>query len=379
MKLLVVGHAYIAPINREKWIAFARQFPQDDVTVIIPTTWPDVMFTLTAGDTSADCPNLTFKALPARRAGNEVTYGYRLRDLFTVLKAVRPDVLYVEQGDNAFSYLQTLIVGKLINPRLTTCFFSWVNWKHQFGWKYRFLWRFVERFNLWMSHRAIVGNHEAEKILREKGFVRPVMVLPQLGMDMTFIPAKKERTEEQKKLCFIGRFVEEKGVLLLLDAFTELAEKYPHWNLFFVGSGPSQSTLQERVKERSLSDRVIFTGSLSHEKVINFLADADCMVLPSFDVPSWKEQFGHVLVEAMALGVPVIGSTGGAIPWVIGSAGLVVDQRDVQSLKKGLEIMISDGSLRAKYSLLGRERVKSFFTHDVIAIKTRNFLHESLT
>lgn len=373
MKLLVVGHTYIAPINREKWLALARQFPDDEITVVIPNEWPDALFTLTAGDCSAPLNNLTFEPLMVQRAGNEVTYGYRFRDLFRVMKKAKPDVLYVEQGDNAFSYFQALTVGKMLNPKLTISFFTWVNWKHEFGWKYRFFWHFLERFNLWMSDRAIVGNHEAEKILREKGFQKPILVLPQLGMEMSFLPSKKESTE-QKKVCFVGRMVEEKGVALLLNAFCEIAKKHPDWNLYFVGAGPLKNKLEELVMKNDFSNRVFFLGSLSHEAVVEFLKNVDCMVLPSFDTKAWKEQFGHVLVEAMSLGVPVIGSTGGAIPWVIGDAGIIVEQQDEKALLQGLDEMLSDSGLREKYSQAGIERVKKKFTHEIIAFKTREFL-----
>jgi glycosyltransferase involved in cell wall biosynthesis len=85
---------------------------------------------------------------------------------------------------------------------------------------------------------------------------------------------------------------------------------------------------------------------------------------------NWKEQFGRVLVEAMASGVPVIGSDSGAIPGVIGDAGLVVPEGDVAALHGALCRLRDDPHLRRELAQRGRQRALAHFTHQQIAAAT---------
>jgi glycosyltransferase involved in cell wall biosynthesis len=93
-------------------------------------------------------------------------------------------------------------------------------------------------------------------------------------------------------------------------------------------------------------------------------------VLPSLTRRNWKEQFGRVLVEAMACGVPVIGSDSGAIPEVIGEAGLIVPEGDIQALADALRAIMWDVGVQRKLGKMGRERVLERFTQKEIAART---------
>ena len=97
------------------------------------------------------------------------------------------------------------------------------------------------------------------------------------------------------------------------------------------------------------------------------------LVLPSHTQPRWKEQFGRVLTEAMACGVPVIGSSSGAIPEVIGDAGLVFPEGDAAALAAALERLRIDPALHAALAAAGLARVRAHYTQDVIATRTAAF------
>ena len=96
----------------------------------------------------------------------------------------------------------------------------------------------------------------------------------------------------------------------------------------------------------------------------------DVLAVPSLTRPNWKEQFGRVLVEAMASGVPVIGSDSGAIPDIIGDAGLIVPEGDVSALADGLCRLQREDDLRARLMKAGRARVIDHFTHQQVAADT---------
>jgi glycosyltransferase involved in cell wall biosynthesis len=96
----------------------------------------------------------------------------------------------------------------------------------------------------------------------------------------------------------------------------------------------------------------------------------DVLVLASLTGTAWKEQFGHVLIEAMACGVPVVGSDSGAISEVIGEAGLITREGDSASLAETLKRLLADIELRTRVGALGRARVEAEFTHARIAERT---------
>jgi len=408
MKILVISHTYIAPINRDKWKTVAILYPNDEIKVVFPLVWPTHLFIHKAQNIENDnLQNCEFIALDTFKAGNEVLYGYRVKPLYRLLKGFGPDIIHVEQGDNAFSYFQVIFLKKLLwlkefisvgrsptTPRWLRragplhppkkrrsvytkfIFFTWVNWQANFSLKYRLIWRWLEKFNLAHSSGAIVGNGDAQKILHAKNFTKPIQVFPQLGVNQDVFkpnPTKKST----KTIGFLGRLVPEKGVLLLLQVFLELKKTFPEWNLLIVGRGPEQEALEHFVRQNKIQD-VMFAPPVSHYEMANLINTIDILVLPSYDTPDWKEQFGHILIEAMACAVPVIGSSAGEIPNVIQDAGLIFEQKNHQALLDSLKTLMQDESVRKVFGQKGLERVTKHYCHEAIAQATHKFWEEIL-
>lgn len=105
----------------------------------------------------------------------------------------------------------------------------------------------------------------------------------------------------------------------------------------------------------------------------------DALVLPSLTRPNWKEQFGRVLVEAMATGLAVIGSDSGAIPGVLGDAGLIVPEGDAEAITGALQRLYDEAGLRQALADKGRERVLQHFTHASVAQATVDVYRSLLT
>lgn len=374
MNILVISHTYIASINRDKWKVLANQHPDISLTVLIPRSWPTHMFHHHAENLEQEnLSNCTFIALNTVRPGNELLYGYKFLALLSLLKKINPDVIHVEQGAHAYSYFQAMVCAKLLRLKSKFCFFTWINWEQKHSWKYNLGWKFIEWFTRRHTNGIIAGNHDAAKLLKKNYPTLPIAVLPQLGVNtQIFTPAFKETNHI---IGYIGRLVEEKGIMHLLKAFEQLHPLFPSWQLLIVGSGSHKKTLIDFVATHHLASYVDFFDPVPHEKIATLLKSIGILVLPSYDTPSWKEQFGHVLIEAMACKIPVIGSTGGEIPNVVQNAGLVFDQTNVTQLKNCLEKLMSRDEERKVVGEQGYHKVNQEFTHDSIAKKTYDFWH----
>jgi glycosyltransferase involved in cell wall biosynthesis len=161
--------------------------------------------------------------------------------------------------------------------------------------------------------------------------------------------------------------VEGKGVHILLRAVAGLSSE---WRLRILGSGPQRSQLEKLAAELGIAERVQFEEPIPSTQMPDYYSQLDALVLPSLTRPNWKEQFGRVLIEAMACGVPVVGSDSGEIPNVIGDAGLVFPEGDVQALQTSLSQLMADPALRDELARRGRERVLAHYTQAQIAAKT---------
>ena len=101
-----------------------------------------------------------------------------------------------------------------------------------------------------------------------------------------------------------------------------------------------------------------------------FYASLDALVLPSHTTPTWKEQFGRVLIEAMACETVVVGSDSGEIPQVIGAAGMIYPEGNPEALAERLAHLAGDPALRAQLAQQGRARVLAHFTQQCVAEAT---------
>ena len=119
----------------------------------------------------------------------------------------------------------------------------------------------------------------------------------------------------------------------------------------------------------SLSRSTRLLPGVPHSDVPDLLAAIDVLTLPSRTLPRSKEQFGRVLIEGMAAGCVVIGSDSGAIPEVIGDAGLVFPENDVEGLAAALRRVLGDPGLAASLRAAGRRRVKERYTWDAVAAR----------
>jgi glycosyltransferase involved in cell wall biosynthesis len=180
-----------------------------------------------------------------------------------------------------------------------------------------------------------------------------------------------ERREGDFVVGYAGNLTDQKGWRVLLRAL----EILPHeFKLVIAGDGPQLSELQAAIAEPPLRERSFYLGLLPKERLWGFYRVIDCLVMPSVTTERSKEQFGGVLCDAMVMGVPIVGSSSGAIPEVMGQAGIVAPEGDDRALADALLRLRGDPDLRARLSSAGPSRFRSEFAVPAYAGKIANAL-----
>jgi phosphatidylinositol alpha-1,6-mannosyltransferase len=167
---------------------------------------------------------------------------------------------------------------------------------------------------------------------------------------------------------YLGRFTEEKGLADLCDALDRLRSP---WYALFVGGGALQGDL-ERFCNRH-PGRVHIVNGVAHADVPRWLNAMSLLCAPSRTTTSWREQFGRMLIEAMSCGVPVVATTSGEMPHVVGDAARLVPEQDPRALADALDGLLEDTSARAQLSAAGIARARERYAWPVVARQHLDF------
>ncbi|MBN1966571.1 MAG: glycosyltransferase family 4 protein [Anaerolineae bacterium] len=160
-------------------------------------------------------------------------------------------------------------------------------------------------------------------------------------------------------LGMVCRLIEQKGVPYALEAFARLTERFPDAHLLLAGEGELQERLAAQARLMDGGERVHFLGW--REDIPQVMAALDVFLMPSL----W-EGFGLVLLEAMAQGLPVVGSAVSAIPEIVveGETGLLCPPMDAVTLAACIARVLDDADLRQRLGAAGRARLEATFTVD---------------
>lgn len=386
MKILVASHTYTVDLNCEKLRALSQLKPGIEVTVVVPKTWKPGGVQNKIVETQYREED-RFRIVPISNFSQNhqglLTFG---ADLISLLRQFRPQVIQVEQGSRGLAYTQMIFLNKLLGLKAKNLFFTWWNLPYELKLPVALL----EKYNLNNSHGIISGNQDGAEILRQRGYKGAIKVMPQLGVDETLF-APKTQPELAAKLGikaddfvvgFVGRFVPEKGLITLLKALVTLQDK--SWKLLLLGRGPLKEELIKIATENNIKDRLILVESVPHHEVASYINLMSTLVLPSetseefktLTSVGWKEQFGHVLIEAMACQVPVIGSDSGEIPYVIGDAGLVFPEGDAKALADCLLQLIEKPDFTQTLGEMGYQKAMVKYTNKALAKEQFEFYQE---
>jgi len=365
MQAVVVGHAMIRASNRLVYRALARRGV--DVTLVVPTRWSTPLGDLRAEDEPADSG---VRVAAWRRWGRAHSNCYVLEgSLSTLISRDRTAVIYVDEDPAGFAAGQAARAARRTGAGLVVLAIQ--NIFKRYPPPFSMLQRAVLR----TAGAAVSTSDQAAETLRRRGFDGPMVAMP-FATDLQ--PLSAERRGEVRALHglsgplvgYVGRLVPEKGVDTLIDALALLRGVHG----VIVGDGPLRGALEAQAREAGLGARLRFLGALPADRAADVIGALDCLVLPSRTSRTWSEQFGRVLIEAMASGVPVVASASGAIPEVVGDAGILVEEGDVKGFAQSIDSVLSPRTGRG-YAERGRARAARSFSLDAAA----EALHTALT
>lgn len=224
------------------------------------------------------------------------------------------------------------------------------------------------KFTLRNASYVIGRNEEAIAVAGRMGYSGLTAVVPNAVDETLFRPLDREACRRRFEVRgftagYVGRLVEEKG----LSDFVVALARCPSLQGVLVGDGPMRDKLEQMIAERGLNDRVRLVGSLGVGELPELMNALDVLVLPSRTTRRWKEQFGRVIIEAHACGIPVIGSDSGAIPEVVGGGGCIVPEGSPESLAVAMQSLANNPVQATKWGTTGRTKVLHTCTWRAVA------------
>jgi glycosyltransferase involved in cell wall biosynthesis len=365
MKILAVDQTMVLSARRALYRSL-HQMEEVSVTLIAPALWREEFGTFRFEIEPGCMPVIASKTLFTGKSHRAVYLAVP-----KALKETDFDILFINAEPESYLAWQAVVLRNRISPRTKIVFISWRNIDYRNGkFPYKLPWfnAYAERTALAHADHCIAHNETARGIFQQKGFLGATVIPPSVD---TALFRKTVDGNLRKKLGlfgfvigYFGRFVPEKGVDVLLRAAGRLDFEY---TLLIVGGGPAKPAWMRLAHELGIQEKIVWVGPMRHPDLPHYLTCADVVVLPSKTTDYWKEQFGRVLIEAMACEVPVIGSSSGEIPRVIGDAGLVFQEGDEDELCARLSELNNNTEGRLELIQRGLTRAREHFSVPVVA------------
>lgn len=308
------------------------------------------------------------------------------RGVKQLIRRIEPDIIHLEEEPESLVSWQVLRAAAALNKQPKIVLFTWRNMdrRQDFfkpGEAAGYIQPRVENYVNQRIDALISGTDEGIHIFRDLGLNFPIYHIPQYGvnpdiykpLDVDAAMRNSAVRGDGVVVGFVGRLMQMKGIATLLQAFQQSRRVHSDGSirdsLLLLGSGPDKESFAAQADELGIAEAVNIVESVPAVEVPKYLNLMDIMVLPSLTTPKWKEQFGRVLIEGMACGAAIIGSSSGEIPHVIGEAGRVFKEGDVKDLAGHLKELIENDELRSQLQEAGKRRVAEYYTNERIAAR----------
>jgi glycosyltransferase involved in cell wall biosynthesis len=354
-RLLTIGHSYVVAANRELAHQMALAGAGEwEVTAVAPARYRGDLRAIAAEPIEGEAS--TLETLPVRLdAVPHLMWYEKVRPLL----ARGWDVVHCWEEPYVFAGAQ---IARATPAPAKLVVATFQNLAKDYPWPLSGFERAtMTRADGWIAFGSTVRDVLAP---REAYAARPCRVIPP-GVDVRrFAPDPEAARRVRARLgwpataCvvgYLGRFVEQKGLRLLMNALDACQGE---WHALFVGGGPLE--LKLRAFAAAHPGRVHIQTGVPHDGVPEWLNAMSMLAAPSQTTARWREQFGRMLIEAMACGVPVIASDSGEMPFVVGDAGAIVPEADVTAWTAALDRLLADEALRRDLAARGLARARQY-------------------
>jgi glycosyltransferase involved in cell wall biosynthesis len=345
-RLLVISHPAVVSVNQEVYRELARR--GWGVTIVVPRRWRNEYSDRDIVPQPLEGLEGALRPTPVALRGRVQRHFY-LTSCRAVCRDARPDVAFVEAEPFSVPAAQWgFALSRLGVPFGVQ---SYENIDRPLPAPVRWLRSRVLRDAAFVAARS----DSAARLTRAWGARGEVAFVPPAVPAWETVP---ESADRPFTVGYAGRLVQSKGLIDLLTAVRRLDAPV---GLLLIGNGEMRAELEGQPLPGST---VRIMSDLRHEQMASGYAQFDVLVLPSRTTPTWMEQFGRVLIEALWCGVPVVGSDSGEIPWLIEltGGGLVAAEGDAEMLAERLRSLRADPSLRRRLASAGRAAVERLFS-----------------
>jgi phosphatidyl-myo-inositol dimannoside synthase len=359
LRVLTIGHSYCVALNR----ALVREVARNsdfEVTVAAPSYFHGDLRPIVI---EPEPPGSPLRLVPLKTRLSRFIHVFRYDGaaLRALIREGEFDVVHAWEEPYVFAGYQ--IAKALKNSPARFCFRT----AQSYVKRYPPPFGHFERVVLARAQGWIAGASLVYQAMLDRGFPKQNGRILNLAVDLEqFQPLSPDQRAsvlrelglEPPVIGYVGRFTQAKGLDVLMKAMEQVSGARP-WSLLLLGSGEYQDKLLDWAANKGWSGRVKVLLA-KHADVPRYLGCMDMMVAPSQSMKNWREQFGRMIIEAFACGVPVIGSDSGEIPFVIGDAGQVVAEANVAGWARAIEGLLASPEKRHELQDRGLARAPRY-------------------
>jgi len=377
MRVLAVSHAAILSINRPFWTELARRGHR--VCLVVPTRWRnDYGSRPLRPEPLADSAGGLLSLQPCRAAmpGSTALQCYTPMAVAR-LAAWRPDIIFIDEEPWSLATLQwTALAAALRRP---VALRTEENRRRTFPWPFSLLHKTV----LARAAGIAAVSEMGAQVLRDHGYGGVTAVLPHAVDTQLFYPNPPDQRPggALPRIGFVGRIVPPKGLETLLDAAALLTERSGRSAVTFALYGAGEPAYLEGLRDRQRhlglgNDTIMWHGPVAHHDVPQAMQSLDLLVVPTVSHRGYKEQFGRVVIEALACKVPVLTSDNGELPVLVArtGGGFVTPEGQPRALAEQITAALADRSALAARAEAGYQYVLRHYTYGTLAQEVEGFL-----
>lgn len=359
MKVLMISKAFVNAAYHTKLVELSKLGVE--LLLVLPKHWNNQLPEITVS------PFYSIRVLPITFSGRNHFHFYV--GAKKIIQEFKPDIIHIDEEHYSIVTYQWMRLAHLFNtPAL---FYTWQNIFKL----YPFPFSLIEQYNFSHAMVGMCGNAESALVLKQKGFNREMPVIPQVGVDPEVFRSfdKQSMTEKFKlvpaifRVGFFGRLVEEKGIIEVIKSIPKINQDV---SFLFVGNGSLKLKIEKLAKTLKIENRIQIISFISSTEMPGIINTCDLTILPSLTKPNWKEQFGRILIESMACEVPVLGSSSGEIPLVIGKIGYIFPEDNFDIFCEIINHLSKNPTELCEKGKQSREHILKYYTQKIIAKKT---------